>query len=408
MLHTCSKERLEEKIKTFSRFGATANGGITRFTLSPEAIAARNEFKKRVLALGMQFKTDDMGTMYATIPGEDNQLPAILSGSHMDSVRQGGNYDGILGVLTALEAAETIVTNQITHRHPITVVVWTNEEGVRFEPGMVASGVILGKYDTSDIYPIKDKDGITFLEALEASGFLGQKENRASKENTKALIELHIEQGPILTSEKKTIGIVDGVCGMLCYKFTFYGQADHAGTTPMSYRKDAFYAAAKTLDYLHQKLDQLDDKLVYTTGEISCHPNLHTIIPDEFSFLLDARHYNPAVIQQVLDVIHTVPDMVAGCRVTYEEAWSRNTVYFDSKLVSFVDQNANAFGYSNMHIYSGAGHDAQYIAGVIPTTMIFVPSIDGRSHCEQEYTPMEDCYQGANVLLNTILNTDES
>ncbi len=406
---SCNLDRMGEKIKAFGRFGDTGRGGITRFSLSPEALAARAEFKQRMEALGAEVVTDDMANMYATIPGSE-ELPAIMAGSHLDSVKQGGNYDGVLGVLTAMEAAETIVMENIPHRHPITVVVWTNEEGARFEPAMMSSGVICGKFKKEEMLAAVAKDipGYTFGEALEESGYKGEESNRMSPERYLALVELHIEQGPVLEAEGYDIGVVEGVCGMINYEFTFTGQADHAGTTPMKYRKDALYAAVKTIQYLHDELNQLDSKLVYTTGKISAHPNIHTIIPDEVKFTLDARHQNPEVIKQVLEIIHRIPNEVEKCKVCYQEAWARKTVTFTPELVDYVQKSAQELGYANKRMYSGPGHDAQFIIDVLPTTMIFVPSADGHSHCELEYTPVENCLKGANVLLSTILYIDRN
>lgn len=404
----CSFVRMEDKIKTFSKFGDTKKGGITRFSLSEEALAARAEFVRRMEAIGAVVVTDDMANIYATIPGTED-LPAIYSGSHMDSVRQGGNYDGILGVISAMEAAETIVSEKIPHKHPITVVVWTNEEGARFEPAMMSSGVICGKFDKASMLAsvAKDIPGYTFGEALEASGYKGEEKNRITPEKCAALVELHIEQGPVLEAENIDIGIVEGVCGMINYEFTLSGQAGHAGTTPMPYRRDALYAAAKTIQYLHDELDKLDKKLVYTTGKISCHPNIHTIIPDEVKFTLDARHQDTEVIKQVLAVIESLPSVVEKCDLTYEKAWTRNTVAFTPELVNLVEKSAKEYGYTNRRIYSGPGHDAQFLIDIVPATMIFVPSIGGHSHCEIEYTPVESCLKGANVLLQTLLYIDE-
>ena len=195
-MYKCDLDRLSEKIKTFSKFGDTGNGGITRLSLSDEALAAREEFCKRLKKLGANIVTDDMANIYATIPGSEN-LPAILSGSHLDSVRQGGNYDGVLGVLSAMEAVETIVTDKIPHRHPITVVVWTNEEGARFEPAMMSSGVLCGKFKKEDMLNSEAKDipGYYFKDALEKSGYKGSEENRMTPEKTAGLVELHAEQG---------------------------------------------------------------------------------------------------------------------------------------------------------------------------------------------------------------------
>ncbi|HEX3021800.1 MAG TPA: Zn-dependent hydrolase [Lachnospiraceae bacterium] len=403
---TCNEDRLKDKIDTFSKFGDTGKGGITRLSLSPAAIEARDEVCRRCEALGMEIKTDDMANIYATIKGEEG-LPAIMMGSHVDSVVQGGNYDGILGVLTALEVAETIVLDKIEHRHPITVVVWTNEEGARFDPAMMSSGVITGKFDKATMLASKDKEGITFGEALDASGYKGDIKNRMNPTDYKALVELHVEQGPVLEAERKDIGIVEGVCGMVNYEFTFIGQADHAGTTPMKYRKDALLAATDVIRYLHDELDKLDDRLVYTTGRILASPNIHTVIPDNVKFTLDARHQDPAVVKQVVDVINSVPSEVDKCKVSYELLWSRKTVTFHPEFVDYVEKNANEFGYSSKRMYSGPGHDAQFIADIIPTTMIFVPSENGHSHCEKEFTPLENCLKGANVLLHTVLDIDK-
>lgn len=405
---SCSLERLNEKIETFRKFGDTGNGGITRFSLSEAALLARKEFKKRMEAIGAEVVTDDMANMYATIPGSQD-LPAIMSGSHLDSVRQGGNYDGVLGVLAAMEAAETIVKEKIPHRHPITVVVWTNEEGARFEPAMMSSGVICGKFDKAEMLSSEAKDmpGYTFGEALEKSGFQGEEKNRMTPAGYAALLELHIEQGPVLEMEGLDIGVVEGVCGMINYEFTFTGQAGHAGTTPMKYRKDALYAAIKTIQYLHDEMDKLDSKLVYTTGKISAHPNIHTIIPDEVKFTLDARHQDPKVLDQVLEIIKKIPDEVEKCQFRCEEAWSRKTVGFTSELVDYVEESVKEYGYSGGRIYSGPGHDAQFVIDMIPTAMIFVPSAGGHSHCELEYTPTEKCLKGANVLMRTLLLIDQ-
>lgn len=404
---TCSKDRMEDKIRTFSKFGDTGKGGITRLSLSTADLDAREEFCKRCIALGMDIKTDDMANIYATVPG-DESLPAIMMGSHIDSVKQGGNYDGILGVLTALEAAETIVIEKVAHKHPITVVVWTNEEGARFDPAMMSSGVITGKFNKDVMLESKDTDGVTFKEALEASGYMGQAENRMTAEKYRALVEVHVEQGPVLENEKKDIGILEGVCGMVNYEFSFIGQADHAGTTPMKYRKDALYAAVKVIQYIHDELDKLDSKLVYTTGRMIVSPNIHTVIPDNVKFTLDARHQDPNVIKQVVEIIKKVPSEIEKCETSYEELWSRKTVQFYPKFVDYVEKNAKEYGYSAMRMYSGPGHDAQFVTDIIPTTMVFVPSENGHSHCEKEFTHLDNCLKGANVLLQTILDIDKN
>lgn len=404
---TCDTARMEEKIRTFSRFGDTENGGITRLSLSPAALEARKEFVRRMEALGASVVSDDLANLYATIPGTE-ELPAIVSGSHLDSVRQGGNYDGVLGVLSAMEMAETIVREKIPHRHPITVAVWTNEEGARFEPAMMCSGIICGKFSKEEMMASEAKDipGYTFGQALAESGFAGDAKNRIAPGRCMALIELHAEQGPVLEAEKKEIGVVEGVVGMVNYELTFTGQADHAGTTPMAYRKDALYAAAQAILYLHSRLDQLDPSLVYTTGKISAVPNIHTVIPGEVKFTVDARHKDRAVLEQVTDILEHMPAEISGCRTEIRKAWSRSTVEFAPWLVRIVEESAARTGYPARRMYSGAGHDAQYLCEIVPTVMIFVPSQGGHSHCELEYTPLRQCVQGVNVLIESVLQID--
>ncbi|HYF82697.1 MAG TPA: Zn-dependent hydrolase [Clostridia bacterium] len=404
---TCSKDRAQNKLETFAKFGDAGHGGITRFSLSEEALQARAEFVKRMKAAGAEIVTDDMANMYATLPGTEAGLQRIVMASHVDSVRNGGNYDGILGVITAMEVVETIALEKVPHRHPITAMIWTNEEGSLYPPAMMSSGVICGKFDKAKMLASKSAEGKTFGEALKQSGYAGDEANRLNSKDYMAMLELHIEQGPVLEAEKKQIGVVEGVVGMVNYRIRTYGQTDHAGTTPMPYRRDALLAAASALKYLHAELDKLDSNLVYTTGEILCHPCIHTCIPDLVDFSLDARHKDPEVIKQVVEIIKNMPKEFDKCEVKYQEAWARKTIEFNEELVGFVQKSADAYGYTSKKMYSGAGHDAQYVADMMPTTMIFVPSKDGHSHCEPEFTSVEECWRGINVALQTVLEIDK-
>lgn len=418
-MYECSKQRMTDKIKTFSKFGDAGHGGITRYSLSPEDIMARKEFIKRMTAIGCEIKSDDMANLYATLKGTDPSLPAIVMASHCDSVKNGGNYDGILGVMGAMEVLETVATEGIEHKHNLVAMIWTNEEGSLYPPAMMSSGVVCNDYLPADIAKnFKKEDmlasrsildtSMNFGMALDASGYKGDQSNRLNPKDYKAMFELHIEQGPILENDNKDIGVVTCVLGMINYRIKITGQADHAGTTPMKYRKDALFAAAQVLLYLHTELDKLDPELVYTTGEILCHPNVHTVIPDFIEFSIDARHEDPKVIEQVVEVIRNMPKEFAKCSVDYEVAWTRDTVYYDKQLVDFVQESADELGYSNRKINSGAGHDAQFASYMLPTTMVFVPSKDGHSHCEPEYTSPELCTKGASVLLNAVLKCDKA
>ncbi|HIU76117.1 MAG TPA: Zn-dependent hydrolase [Candidatus Pelethocola excrementipullorum] len=400
-----SKERLEEKIAAFSHFGDNGRGGITRLSLSQPALEARRELIERCRKMGMDVKTDDLGNIYALRKGTE-ELPALIMGSHLDSVVDGGNYDGVLGVLTGLEVIETLHSSQTSTRHPAGVMVWTNEEGARFDPAMMCSGIVTGKFDKESMMNSADKNGIRFGDALAASGFVGSESNRLNPKDYAGYLELHIEQGPVLEIEGKEIGVVEGVVGMVNYEFTVLGVSDHAGTTPQKTRKDALYGASKLILRLWEELEQIDEALVFTMGRMNVLPNVHTVIPNEVKFTLDARHKDPEIIQKVVDVIEELPDHVASCEIRYDKLWGRDTVLFDEQFVKAIQGAANELNYSSRKIYSGAGHDAQYVAGYLPSGMIFVPSAQGHSHCSEEFTPIELVEKGTNVMLKTLLELD--
>ncbi len=419
-MYSCDLERMKDLIQTFSQYGATGNGGITRYSLSKEALQARSEFVKRMEAIGAIIETDDLANVYATLQGSDPKAKRIVMGSHADSVMNGGNYDGILGVMSAMEVLTTIQSEKIEHTHPITAMIWTNEEGSLYEPCMMSSGIVCNdylpeavgsKYKYEDMMNSKDmlEGKQTFLEAIQKSGFQGKKENRISPEKYLAMFETHIEQGPILENHHKDVGVVDCVLGMFNYHLKFYGQTTHAGTFPMKQRKDAFLAASHALLELHKRIDSLGyDDLVYTTGEVQCHPNLHTCVPDYFEFCIDVRHESKEVRDNVLKIVKRFEDENwDGCTCHVQKAWERETVYFNSQLLEYVKESADELNANYELIHSGAGHDAQFCAYMLPTIMIFVQSKGGLSHCEQEYSSPEHCTEGASIMLNAVLKADQ-
>jgi N-carbamoyl-L-amino-acid hydrolase len=370
-------------------------------------------------AIGAVVEVDDVANMYATLPGSDPNAKRIVMGSHTDSVKNGGNYDGILGVLSAMEVLETIVEKRIPHKHPLTAMIWTNEEGSLYPPAMMASGIVCydylpetikEKFKYDDLMTSKSilNPAISFGEALEQSGFQGERKYRLNPDGYRYMFEVHNEQGPILEDAGNDIGIVDCVLGMFNYRLRFYGQAVHAGTFPMSKRKDAFFAAAQALIYIHQEIDKLGyPELVYTTGEVVCQPCVHGAVPDYFDFSIDVRHKDSRVLEEVLTVIKSCADKTwAGCRCSVDKMWNRETVYCDKRLVQYIKDAAEEAGISHQYIHSGAGHDAQFAAYMLPTAMIFVQSKDGLSHCEPEYSSPEHCTEGATVLLNAVLKAD--
>lgn len=394
--------RLKETLERFATFGRTENNGVTRLALSEEDRLARDYFCSCCKELGMTIKVDDMGNIYATLEGKENKSPIVM-GSHMDSVKKGGRFDGILGVVAGLEVVRTLVENKIKPRIPITVVNFTNEEGARFEPSLMSSGVLSGKFDKTAMLLQTDVEGITFGDALQSIGYAGEQESRL-QEGT-AFLELHIEQGPILEREALTIGVVECVLGMVCYEIEIKGDSDHAGTTPMDMRKDALFATNDLITEVRQKLGALDDELVFTIGRMDVNPNIHTVIPNKVVFSLEARHKDPEVIRQVEKIIQglTRSDANEGCEVKATKLWDRDTVWFDESICKMVEESTKSLGYPYKRMVSGAGHDAQFIASFIPTAMVFVPSVNGKSHDEVELTTWEDCEKGVNVLLETVL-----
>ena len=419
-MYKCSAERMGDKIKTFSKFGDAGHGGITRYSLSEESLMARDEFVKRMTAIGATIETDDLANMYATIPGSDPNAKRIVMGSHCDSVKNGGNYDGILGVMGAMEVLETVVHENIPHKHPLTAIIFTNEEGSEFPPCMMCSGILAHDYmperfrDNFEYHKMMASKSIldpemTFGEKLSKFKYKGDVTNRMTPDKYEAMFELHIEQGPILEDAGKDLGVVTCVLGQMIYRVKFYGFAAHCGTFPMKKRHDAFHAAAEALCWLHEEIDKLGhEDLVYTTGEVVIHPCVNTVIPDYFDFSIDVRHEDPKVLDQVREILFRLPERKwQQCDCEVELGWNRDTVYWNKELVGYVREAVEELGISHMDINSGAGHDAQYISYMIPTTMIFVPSDKGLSHCEPEHTSVEQCTDGASVMLNAVLKLDE-
>ena len=399
--------QLRQTLEDFSAFGATENQGVTRLALSEEDLQAREYFRSQCEALDMVVTVDDLGIMYSTLEGEDPDRPAIYMGSHLDSVKKGGRFDGVLGVVAGLEVARSFVRNKIKPECSIVLINFTNEEGARFEPSMMASGIVSGKFDKETMMGVTDTEGVTFAEALNNIGYVGSIENRLL--SGKAFLELHIEQGPILEAESLQIGAVECVVGMGCYEIEITGESNHAGTTPQNMRKDALTTANLCMSELHQRLSSLNDTLVYTMGRFNVYPNIHTVIPNKVVFSLEARHQNEEILQEVEAIIdEIVKQQKSGCSLTVKKLWSRETVWFDSDLVQTIEKSAQSLNLPYKRMVSGAGHDAQFIATMVPTAMIFVPSAGGKSHDEDEYTTWKECENGVNVLLETVLELSEA
>ncbi|OUJ03588.1 Zn-dependent hydrolase [Acetobacter cibinongensis] len=390
-----------------AKFGGTPKGGICRLALSEEDAKVRAWFAKTCEALGCTVTYDSMGNQFARRPGSNNDLPPIMIGSHLDTQPTGGKFDGILGVLGGVSVLRALHTAGLTTVHPIEVVNWTNEEGARFTPPMLASGVFGGVFTQDYAKGRADKNGITLGQALEEIGFVGQEP--CGQHPASAYFELHIEQGPVLEAEHKTIGIVTGVQAMRWYTVTVTGQDAHAGTTPMTMRSDALWTAARMIDGVHHIAMAHGPDGLGTVGIVNCQPGSSNVIPGQVQFTVDLRHPADDVLEGMeKEFYETLSHIATSCetQVSIEPTWVSAAVHFDSFCLSCVESGTEKLGYSSRKIVSGAGHDAVYVAKVVPTAMIFVPCWKGISHNEAESAEQPDTTAGANVLLHAVLQAD--
>jgi N-carbamoyl-L-amino-acid hydrolase len=398
-------DRLWGELMETAAIGATPKGGICRLTLTDLDRQVRDWFKARTEALGCRLTIDDMGTMFARRAGSAD-VPPIAIGSHLDTQPTGGKFDGVLGVLAALEALRTLVEAGYETYAPIEVVNWTNEEGSRFAPAMVASGVFAHVFEREWAAARTDRGGITFGAALEAIGYRGQE--RCGDHPLSAFFELHIEQGPILEAEGKDIGVVTGVQAMRWYDVTVTGQESHTGTTPMHLRKNALIGAARLIERV-DVIARAHPPGVATVGMIENRPNSRNVVPGEVFFSVDMRHPDARVLDAMEAALGAAVDEICnllGLAGTMNKIWDQPAVRFDDDCIASVRRAAQLSGFSARDMVSGAGHDAAYVSRVAPTAMIFVPCRGGISHNEAEYTSKEQCAAGAQVLLQAALDYD--
>jgi beta-ureidopropionase / N-carbamoyl-L-amino-acid hydrolase len=400
-------QRLWDALMHTAQIGATPKGGICRLTLTDLDRQVRDWFKAQCEALGCTVTVDEVGTMFARRPGKNATLPPIAMGSHLDTQPTGGKFDGVLGVLGALEALRTLNDLGYETNAPIEIVNWTNEEGARFAPAMLASGVFAGVFTADYAYSRTDRAGKTFGEELIRIGYKG--EEKAGAHRFGAMFELHIEQGPILEAEGRMIGVVQGVQGMRWYEVTVTGQEAHTGATPMRLRKNALLGAARMVERIDAIAREHAPDAVGTVGLIENKPNSRNVVPGEVFFTVDFRHPD----EQVLDAMEAkfraaLGEIMPPLRLTYTEAriWNSPAVKFAPELIACVRAGAEKAGFTTRDMISGAGHDAAYVARVAPTTMIFVPCAGGISHNEAEATSLDECAAGAQVLLNAVLEYD--
>lgn len=409
MLEINSK-RFRETFERYSKIGGTANDGLHRLALSTTDGEVRDEFVSDLEALGLSVRIDEVGNIFGRLPGADQAAAPILIGSHLDSQPKGGRYDGQLGVLTALETIRAFDDSVIETQRPVEIVNWTNEEGSRFKPALMGSGAWVGIHDVDKILSTTDEQGTTVEDALKEIGYDGTTPCDPN-EIPHAYLELHVEQGPVLEEHGREIGIVEGILGMAWLEATIYGEADHAGPSPMHTRSDSLVAAADVVTGVRRLSTHLADDVVTTVGELIVEPNSVNVIPSKTSFTIDLRSYDNEVVNRGIDQIETELSSACareGTEYDLEELWKIPHTEFSQQICTRLDTIANELGRSHERMIGGAGHDASYLADLTETGLVFVPSVDGKTHNEQEFTEWDDAVAGAEVFANTVLQLAES
>lgn len=402
-------DRLWASLMEMARIGATDRGGCNRQALTDLDRQGRDLFVSWAEAAGCTTRVDAVGNIFVRREGRNPDADPVLMGSHLDTQATGGKFDGVYGVLAGLEIVRTLQEHDIVTERPVEVAVWTNEEGCRFAPAMLGSGVVSGVYDLDFAYTRQDKDGLHFGDELDRIGYKG--ELPAKPRPYAAMFEAHIEQGPILERDRTTIGIVTGIQGAYWFDVTIHGVAAHAGPTPMEMRRDPWRAATRIID---AALDLAVANAPWgraTIGDISASPGSRNTVPERLTFTIDIRHPEAAVLEAMVAALRAAIDAAAAAaQVTagVEQVWYMPPTEFDRTLVDHVARASEMLGYPAQRIVSGAGHDSLHTATFAPTTMIFVPCEGGLSHNEAESATPSDLAAGANTLLHAMLRVADS
>ena len=402
-------ERLWQSLMDMAEIGALPNGGCRRLALTDEDKEGRDLFVHWCKEAGCTISIDRMGNIFARRPGRNNDLPAIVTGSHLDTQPHGGKFDGVYGVLAGLEVIRTLNDHNVTTEAPIEVSVWTNEEGSRFAPSMIASGVFAGKFNLDDALNITDTDGASIGSELTRIGYAG--DTKCGGRPMKAFFEAHIEQGPILEAEEKTIGIVTGAQCQRWYDVTLTGQDSHAGTTPMPMRKDCVFAMSRMIGEIGILIEEYAPNAVGTVGEITVTPNSRNTVAGQVDFTVDLRHpIEEKMIEMDQEVVRRLTAVAEKISIGFEMKKVSDVpkINFDIDCINAIRDAAAALNLPAREIVSGAGHDAMYLSTVAPASMIFVPCENGLSHNEDEAAKASDLAAGCNVLLHAMLSSAEA
>ena len=398
--------RIATNLEGLKAFTATPGNGCTRLPFTKEARDAVEYLKKEMTSIGLEVFEDVAGNVFGLLKGEDSSAPCVMMGSHYDSVVNGGDFDGIAGVVCAIEVARQLKERGVTPKRNFVAVGFCDEEGMRFGTGYFGSGAMLGNRDVEYCKRFKDKDGISIYEAMKEYGLDPEKvtEARWAEGSIGSFLELHIEQGPVLDAENIEIGLVDCIVGIQRYMVTVHGRADHAGTTPMDMRMDAVDAATKVISKIADWAREKADGTVATTGYINTIPGGMNIVAEKVEFTVDIRSSNNDNINDITRRIRAALDAetkAMGGSYEMDNKLTITPVQLSEEMLAIMEKDCHEKGYSCKRLASGAGHDALEIGQVIPTVMLFVPSKDGRSHCPVEFTKYSD-FAKASVIMTDL------
>lgn len=402
-----SLERILIDLENVIRFNKTPQNGSTRFSYSKEDRQARDYLITKMSELGMAIKVDGIGNIRAKF-GNELENPSIMIGSHIDTVENGGKYDGLLGVLAALETIRVLKEEKVVLDHPIELIIFAEEEGSNFGVTMLGSKVLTGKLTLEQLKSIKNEKGLSAYDVCKNFGLHVDsiETDQIGKNKVDAMIELHIEQGAVLESEKKSIGIVKAIAGMKSFKVTLEGESNHAGTTPMNLRADPMAGASKVISFIQHAAKNLAlPTTVATVGRIVCEPNMANVIPKKVEFFIDIRDVEPEGIEMV--VLHLIEIVNAASKENSLKSHidligKSNSVKLSSRIIDVIEKAAIENDSNYMKINSGAVHDSAMMTDVTDVGMIFIPSIKGKSHCPEEFSKLEDIKAGCNLLLKTV------
>lgn len=405
-----SLERIRRDIEKISEFNSTPGFGCTRFSYSYEDKKAREYLIKQMEDLGLEVTVDAIGNIRGRLEGLDDTAPVVMTGSHIDTVLHGGNFDGVVGVTAGLEAMRVLVENNIKTVNPVELIIFAEEEGSNFGSTMTGSKALIGKYSLEDLKHLKNDQGISCYEAAKNFGLDPDKvEEYVIKPNEiKAMLELHVEQSVVLDSARLPLGIVEAIAGIQCYKVEIHGISNHAGATPMNLRNDPMAGASKIISRIEKiAKEKAFPTTVATIGKILCNPNVSNIIPEKVTFTVDIRDVNPNGMKIVFDLMQKEIENISkeyGLKSNIELLSEANTIKLCDNIVDLIENIAKQNNYKYMRMNSGAVHDSVLMGEITDVGMIFVPSIDGRSHVPEENTRFEDIKLGCDLLTEAIIN----